>query len=186
MFNFQNEYMSKEQIQLSQEEGEWKKGYDAFLAKYPDFPVAKPIDCLNLIMKKEFAEEILQGKKTVEFRVYSKHYRDRLYDKETGDYIEAHSEDDEFIEGVQEYGPSLRFVRKIHFHNYNNTWYLDVEVKSNDVCTVTKDDVHFMQEEFNCHELDEELEYFEKKKISERPLLFYFALGNVIDTNLPH
>jgi len=169
---------------MSHEKDEWREGYDAFMEKYPDAPQAKPVECLNLIMRKEFAEEIIKGRKKIEFRAYSKHYCERLYDKDVAKYIEAHADDEELCEAVGVYFSPLRDVVKIHFHNYNNTWYMDCKVSLNDVVAVLKDDVEFLQDEFGCHELDEELDLLEKSKAKNRPLYFYFVIDEVIDTNL--
>ena len=44
--------------------------------------IAEPLEVLNLVMRKQFAQEILEGKKKIEFRAFSEHYSSRLYDKE--------------------------------------------------------------------------------------------------------
>ena len=174
-----------------EEKKAYKKEIEAFFEKYPDCPRSKPVECLNLIMKKEFAEQILSGEKKVEFRAYSKHYCDRLYETAVVDWSDkkaAEIEDEEargaFLDEVLDYASPLRPVKKIHFHNYSNSWYLDVECIANYTTIIERTDVEFLQDEFGCHELDEELERLEKMKAKDRPILFYFAIGKVLDTNL--
>jgi hypothetical protein len=41
-----------------------------------------------------------------------------------------------------------------------------------------------LHEQFGCHELDKDLEAFEKRGEKNRPLLFYFAIGEIGDNNL--
>ena len=149
-------------------------------------PMPEPIDCLNLIMKKEFALQILRGEKNVELRACSTHYSERLYDKKITDFYERHKDDEEV---ANEYGwlgylDGLRPVKKIHFHNYSNTWFLDVEVLSNGVTRVVKDDVATLQDLFGFHELDSLLADCERKKQADRPMFFDFSIKRVIDTNL--
>lgn len=165
-------------------EKEWNKGYDEFMAKYPDCPQAKPIECLNLIMRKEMAEEIIKGNKKIEFREYTNHYRSRLYDKEVAKYINEHADNEEICEAAGNYFSPLRDVLKIHFHNYNNSWFLDCKIKLNEVVAVTPEDVQFLQDEYGCHELDEALEDLERANAEFRPLYFYFVIEEVLDTNL--
>lgn len=173
----------QEKALIEEEDEQWFAERKAFLAKYPDFPESRKIDCMNLIMRKEFALEILRGTKKVEYRAYTKHYMDRLTDKNTQAYVEAHAGDKEFIESATEYSQMVRQVMKIHFHNYNNTWFLDVECTMNDTVALTKGGVELMHA-YGSNELDEELDHFEKNNIADRPLYYYFVLGKVIDTNL--
>lgn len=79
---------------------------------------------------------------------------------------------------------SIRQVKKIHFHNYNRSWFLDIECSETDVFSITKDDIEFLQEKYGAHDYDELLEYYEKNHIKQRPRLFYFVVGKVLDTNL--
>lgn len=161
---------------------EWTARRDAFLKAHPDLPKTKDIECLNLIMKKEFALQILHGEKKVEFRAYGKHYHERLIDKDVANYIDAHPEITQ--EEVDEFIDLFRPVKKIHFYNYNNTWHLDVKCEDNYIMAVTRPNVEALQEEYNCHEFDEMLADFEKRKDPMRPLLFYFVCGEVLSTNL--
>ncbi|MCR4619119.1 MAG: hypothetical protein K5633_00310, partial [Paludibacteraceae bacterium] len=78
----------------------------------------------------------------------------------------------------------LRVVKKIHFHDYNNSWFLDVECVGNDVVSVTDEDVKFLREGFGCTELDEQLSHLQATCEENRPMYFYFVIGQVIETNL--
>lgn len=166
---------------------EWQVNCDKFFEEHPDCPIVEPVECLNLIMKREFAEKILTGEKKVEFRDCSEHYCKRLISQEMLDYIDKKLDDKndpDFALAVDNYISSLRPVETIHFHNYNNTWFLDVRVKVNEIISITDEDVKFLQDEFNCHECDEDLEYYNKHPRMERPSYFYFVIDEVLDTNL--
>jgi hypothetical protein len=167
--NFKNE---KEYIAARQQ----------YFENHPDAPETQDIECLNLIMRKEYAEQILAGTKKLEFRDYSDFYIKRLIDKKVSEYIGAHVDEDETFLFCND----IRQVKKIHFHNYNNSWFLDVECTFNDVFCINKHDIEFLQKEYGCHDYDQDLAYYEKKHIDnkQRPYLFYFVCGKVIDTNL--
>ena len=83
-----------------------------------------------------------------------------------------------------EFTNDVKQVQKIHFHNYNNSWFLDIECDFNDVFSITKHDIEFLQNKYGVHDFDEELERYEKANVKERPWLFYFVCGKVLDTNL--
>lgn len=157
---------------------------EAFHAKHPDCPRAEHVECLNLVMKREFAEQIARGEKTVEYRAYSAHYRNRLYDKAVGEYMEAHADDEKLIKQVLDFEPVLRQVKKIRFHNYNNTWHLDVECVANDVCAATREDGEYIKDEYGNSELLEEALELEKNKVKDLPVFFFFVLGKILDNGL--
>lgn len=157
---------------------EWtEEGYDKFLEEHPDYPIPEPIACLNLIMKREFAEAIVKGAKKVEIRAYTQHYVNRLYDAKTEDFVERHKEEPDILFWCD----TLRSVEKIHFHNYNNTWSLDVECTLNDLVAPTDDGIAMLHEEYDCHELDEIHRKLKREGADEVPLFFYFELGNIIE-----
>ena len=159
---------------------EFTAAMQKFFDERPVAPVAREVECLNLIMKREYAEQILAGTKKLEFRSYSKHYCDRLIDREVADYIKTHIDDDE----VMTFCNDIRQVKRIHFHNYNNSWFLDVECDLNDVFCIKKSDIDFLHEQYDCHDYDDDLEYFESNNIEARPYIFYFVMGKVLGTNL--
>lgn len=166
-----------------------KEEYEAqvreFQEKYPDFKPAKDIEVLNLVMVRKYAKEIIEGKKKVEFRAYSDHYVGRLFDRNVLDFLKNH-DGDEVVEKAIEDGivDPLRIVRKIHFHDYNNNWYLDVDVSVNDNLAITKEDVEMLNNLYDCHEMDRTLRSLELQKEKERPLYFFFVIDKVTGTNL--
>ena len=145
-----------------------------------DNKIAEPLEVLNLIMRKEFALEIVQGKKKVEFRAYSEHFSSRLYDQDVLNFMQLHKNETDILDECD----PLRAVRIIHFHNYENSWFLDVECILNDVVAVTDEDVAYLNEEYDCHELDEQLQTLKSTGEDNRPMYFYFVIGKVLKTNL--
>lgn len=156
---------------------EFEKAKAEYMEKNPALRDAKPVECLNLLLRKEFALQILNGEKKVEFRAFSEHYCDRLIDKDVDNWMQEHIDDDE----AMFFANHVRPVKKIHFHNYNNSWTLDVECKKCDYVAPCKKDVHYLNEIWGCHELDEQCADFDKRKAENRPLYFFFALGKVLD-----
>lgn len=157
---------------------QYDKAKAELLKKYPDMPAPKPIECLNLLLRKTFAEQIIEGKKTVEFRDFSEYYCSRILDKDVTNWILEHEEEDE---DASFFANNVRPVKRIHFHNYNNSWGLDVECKRNDYMALIDKDVDYLREAYDCHELDEMLDDYNKRSQEDRPSFFYFALGKILD-----
>lgn len=135
---------------------------------------AKPIDVFNLIMKKENAIEILEGKKRIEWRAYSPHYESRLMDEKVAEFKAMHSDNADILHAINE----VRTPDLIRFHNYNNTWTLDVEcvlVKVEQADEVT---AQYYADEFNDKTL---LDIVKNNKNKDRkPLFFAFELGAIV------
>ncbi len=163
-------------------EGKWMKAYEAYYKKHPDCPEPGNIQSLSLVMKKENAEAIKRGEKTVEFRDYSKFYGDRIYDKAVSEYIAKNKTNSELREALMDgIVSSIKIVRSLHFHNYNNSWEMDVECIANGIIAICPEDIKMLQDEFNCHELDDMLDTCEEYG-DNPPLLFYFACGKIENT----
>lgn len=153
----------------------------AFWDKEPK-AAPKPIDCLNLIMHKEFAEQILHGEKVLEFRAYTQHYVSRIIDKDVDNYVASKNVEQD--SDLFTFADVVRPVLKIHFHNYNNSWHLDVECTNNFIMPCARKWVENIQKNFGCHEMDDMLADLEKRKAKDRPLFFVFVCGKVLDTDL--
>jgi len=160
---------------------------DEFIEKY-QAPQPEPVKVLNLLMRKPFAEAIVKGEKTVEVRAFSDHYFNRLTDKKVDkwmtDFRAKHGDDAEAMEAFTEFMCATRPVERIHFHNYNNSWHLDVSVTENALIGLTDEAVADLQNRLGCHEFDEMAESFRAKNDPHRPLFYYFVVGGVIDTDL--
>ena len=166
-----------------------KEEYEAqvrvFQEKYPDFKPAKDIEVLNLVMTRKNAKEVLSGAKKVEYRAYSEHYVSRLYDKNVTAFIKKHEDDESVIEAqIDGIVDSLRMVRRIHFHDYNNSWFLDVDVLVNDEVSLEKEDMDMLHNEWDSHDLDDLFNTLEGNKTKDRPLFFFFVIDKVVGTNL--
>ena len=156
---------------------------ESFFRKYPDCPVSEPIKSLSLVMRREYAEAIVRGEKKVEYRAYSQHYYDRLYDKKVVAYASKVADED--MGDFYAFAMPMRIVEKVHFHPYNNSWWLDVECINNGTAIPCKDDVKFLEEEYGDTELkDMQREFDSRNEATERPIFFFFALGKILESNL--
>lgn len=169
---------------------QWIAAFDEFVEKF-QAPEPEPVRVLNLIMRKEFAEQILHGEKKVEIRAFSDHYFGRLTDKKVDKWMtENRGKEGMDMEAFDEFMCATRPVVKIHFHNYNNSWFLDVLCVENALIGLTRQNVEDLQKRYGCHDFDEMLDTYEKRdkgskeEATTRPLFYYFALGDVIETNL--
>lgn len=165
---------------MNEEKSQWQQDFEDFYEKHPNCPLSEDIESLNLIMKREYAEAIKKGTKTIEFRDFSKFYCDKLFDKDVDKYIAKHKDDPEVKEAMDKgIVTPLKMVNSLHFHNYNNSWTMDVECVENGVILLCEEDVKYLQDKYNCHALDDDLKLFEGKSDEERPMLFWFAVGEI-------
>ena len=156
-----------------------------FFAENPDIPELKPIERLSLVMKREFAEAIVAGTKTVEIRdADSVKYQNMLYSKEMLAWQDAHWDEGELMQlQIMDFTSIVRPVYSIHFYNYNNSWNLDVECIDNNLMLVNDESVKALHDMYNSDEFDELLGYLNSENIpdDQRPCYFYFAVGKILD-----
>lgn len=171
-------------VPSEKETKEFEKKEKEFYKLFPDSPRAVDIERLNLILKREYAIDILTGAKKFEWRTVSDYYIKRLCAKGYFEWAEKYVDDPKYQELVP-YADYINDVRTIHFHDYNNKWYLDVECNALYEVYATEENAKFFREELNCHDLDEEAAWCaEHCAEGEETMYFTFELGNVIDTNL--
>lgn len=162
----------------------YKEQMERFFNEHPECPVVKPIERLSLVMKKEFAQEIIDGKKTIEVRdAESKKYYDMLYDKDMLAYEEKYWDDELMRLQIIDFTSSVRPVLSIHFYTYNNSWSMDVECVDNGVIIVNDEQVGGLKQVFPNDEFDELLEDLNKNGVpeEERPYFFWFAVGKIVE-----
>lgn len=138
----------------------------------------QPAPAYDLIMRKEHALEIIAGTKTLEIREFSDFYCKMFTDKavaEANDKLRKEGRDDE----VQ--NPSRTDVAYIHFHNYNNSWSLDVEIDELDAVLMSEDDVKFLADEFGFHDYDNEWQQYAGKPDEEIPMFFYLHIVGIVN-----
>ena len=151
-----------------------------FIEKYPEYKEPEPIECLNLIMRRENAEDIVNGEKVIEFRTVSDFYCKRLIDPESHKFMAALPKEDR---PKYWFGWSyLRPVRRIHFHNYNDTWTLDVKCEGVEVLNCNKSGLDWLHS-FGCHEMDEFFEEYMRNPAKIRPQFFALVCGEIIERN---
>ena len=158
-----------------------KKGF--FLQYNP--PACKPVETMDLVLRKENALAIIKGDRKVEFRQINDDFYNMLNDEEVYEWMMDHRMDEGMdTEAMYEFLCPTRPVMTIHFHDDENSWFLDVECTKNDLACLFPKDVEYLQKRFGCHELDHILQEYERKNEQMRPAFFYFALSKVLDTNL--
>ena len=118
------------------------------------------IEAYSLIMTKENALDILNGKKSIETRMLSVKYEKMFTDF-------AQVDENEKLRKAgreQECQPILRTdIEAIHFYSTGAPWTLDVAI-----------------DEIDFHDFDEQLKEFKKNPPKELPLFYYLHICEII------
>lgn len=135
------------------------------------------VEAYALVMRKENALEILNGKKTVEVRKLSNKY-EKMFTNfkqlEENERLRNAGRDDECQ-------PVLRTdIEAIHFYSTGAPWTLDVAIDEIGIGEITEEGIKFMHDEFDFHDFDEQLEKFKKNPSKELPLFYYLHICEII------
>jgi hypothetical protein len=125
-------------------------------------------DEVSLLMNKENALAIVSGKKKIETRTFSDYYIKRLFDIADGDNIK------------------MKPIKRIRFHNYNNTWQLVVKVKTGGFCYLDKETIQEFNELYDFHDFDEMAKDIHADEIADenKDMFIWYELGEVIENNI--
>lgn len=135
------------------------------------------VEAYDLIMKKAFAAEILNGRKTVEIRPYSPFYCSRFIDTQKLEENERRSAAGREDENVAPYRTDIGFI---HFHDYGKTWALDVAIDEIGTTEMTREGVAFLADEFGFHDYDKEWQQYEGLPPEEVPVFFYLHICEIV------
>lgn len=135
------------------------------------------IEAYSLIMRKENALDILNGKKTIETRMISS-----KYEKMFTDFKQLEKNERLRKAGRENECQSIlrTDIEAVHFYSTGSSWTLDVAIDEIGIGEITEEGIKFMHEEFDFHDFDEQLEEFKKNPPEELPLFYYLHLCEVI------
>ena len=135
------------------------------------------VEAYPLLMKKENALDILNGKKCIETRKLSAKYEKMFTNFEQVKENERLRKDGR----EDECKPILRTdIEAIHFYSTGAQWTLDVAIYEIGIGEITDEGIRFMHEEFDFHEFDEQLEEFKNNKPEELPLFYFLHICEII------
>ena len=131
------------------------------------------IEAYSLVMTKENALAILNGKKDIETRMLS-----TKYEKMFTDFAQVDENEKLRKSGHEdECKPVLRTdIEAIHFYSTGAPWTLDVAIDEIGIGEVTEEGIKFMHDEFDFHDFDEQLKEFKTNAPKELPLSFRFEI----------
>ena len=109
----------------------------------------KEVEAYDFLMKKENALEIISGKKKLEIRSFTPKYLELLIDRE---------QEVKNRENYEEYILPIRTdISFIHFHNYTNSWFLNVKINEIGLAMMCKEDIETLAEDFDFHDYDKRM-----------------------------
>lgn len=139
----------------------------------------KEYEAYHLIMRRENAEAIMRGEKTVEFRAFTNKYCSMFFDKEA---VERNNKRIDEGRG-EELEPDCRTdIEIVHFYNYNNTFSLDVAIDEIGYGKYDEESAKNMVEWFGCHELDDQWQQFKDLPDHKKPMFFYLHISEVLQS----
>lgn len=130
------------------------------------------VEAFDLIMRKENAWDIINGKKYLEIRALSPFYIKR--------FLVQKGSIDDTLDAFE-----TKDVHAVHFHDYNSSWYLDChlfDVTMLDTHPLCSPILHALK----CQDFDTEIEENERNGVKEDDTTFFFGLviDGILGTNL--
>lgn len=139
----------------------------------------KEVKAYNLILTKENAMAILNGFKKVELRSFSDYYVNMFINL---DKFNKKIDNGDFFTVNETFKDDVKFI---HFTNRQRSWFLDVEIESQNIGYLIDHDIKKLQEKYNFHELDPLLDDLSKKTEDDFiDNFFYFVVKRIVNTNL--
>lgn len=131
-------------------------------------PTGRQAEAFDLIMRKEFAIQIIEDLKEIEFRAVSEFYVSRFLRK--------------LPNGQLEYKDDIEYL---HFHDYNKSWSLDVHIEPVRHMPIHPASADFFHS-YGHFELDEDMKEFAHLKADDDnvPLIFCIPIDAIVNTNL--
>jgi hypothetical protein len=129
-------------------------------------------------MRKEHALEIIACKKPLEIRTFSDFYCKMFTDQalvDANEKLRKEGLDDECT------GVCRTDVGFVHFHNYTNSWTLDVEIDEIGMALMVEDDITWLADEFGFHDYDSEWQQYAHLPDEEKPLFFWLHIVGVVN-----
>ncbi|MGP1500196.1 MAG: hypothetical protein ACTTJM_00215 [Bergeyella cardium] len=137
----------------------------------------KEVEAYRLIMKKQNAIDIVEGRKKLEVRNYVDTYCDMFFDKKK---YQEYLKDLENPNGKMTIEDAIKDdVKYIRFTNYNGTWHLDVSIKDIHCFAMIEEEVKYMGENYNFHDFDDQWQEFKDLPDDEKPFFFGLVIGKV-------
>ncbi len=136
-------------------------------------------EAYRLIMKKENALEILNGKKRAEIRTFSDVYISMFFDKK----IREQQEKDQ-AEGKEiDIEDAIKQTQYARFTNYSGSWFLDVKLSELGLCTLDEETVAELNADFDLHDLDNEWQQYRDLPDEDKPIFFLLGIKEVVSHN---
>lgn len=131
----------------------------------------------DLVLTKQNAYAIMTGAKTIEFRKFSEFYIKRLA-------IVTKDGKKQDISTDKEY--QGRPIHCIHFHDYNQTWSLDVAIEAVDIMAIHPANNNYFHER-GCYEMDSLINEVKDKEPHDEEVVWSFCIPirKIIQTTLP-
>ena len=135
----------------------------------------KEVEAYDLLMKKDNALDIISGKKTLEIRVFSNHYATMFTDPKQlakNEELRKAGKDDDCVE-------PLKSIQYIHFHNYNNSWSLDVKIDEIGLSSMTEEDIEDLHD-FGFHDYDNDWQQYKDKDLEDVPMFYWMHIKEIL------